>query len=209
MSSILLLEDDPQLAKSLVRFLTRHGYRVEWVKTGEEAIDATFDRSFSLYLLDINVPQLNGIDVLTQLRDTDDHTPAIIISALTDVASVSQGFTAGADDYLKKPFDPDELLVRIRAKTNRLIRRTVFGDVEIDRQNGTVYKAGRLHPVGDVQRALLLELVRHHPNPAPKHLLLETLEKPTDLALRVNISRLKKELGVTIKAVRGVGYQII
>ena len=116
MSLILLLEDDPDLARSLCRYLHKHGILVDWAKDGEEAIELSYEKRYALYLLDVNVPLLSGTELLQSLRDAQDHTPAIIISAQVDTASISQGFLCGADDYVKKPFDPDELLIRIKAK---------------------------------------------------------------------------------------------
>ena len=209
MNRLLLLEDDPTLSKALIKYLGKHGYEVDWAKNGEEAVELSFENRYDLYLFDINVPLLNGIDLLSQLREADDRTPTIIISALVDVNSVTQGFIAGADDYLKKPFDPDELLIRIQAKTKSLSKRVSFGNLEIDMHTQEVFQEGRQLYLGEVQHKLLMALVRHHPNPVPKEDLMELLDKPSDLALRVNISKLKKTLGITIKSVRGVGYQII
>jgi DNA-binding response OmpR family regulator len=209
LSRLLLLEDDPSLSKTLIKYLGLNGYEVDWAKNGEEAVDLSYENDYALYLFDINVPLLNGIDLLTELRNAGDMTPTIIISALVDVASVTKGFIAGADDYLKKPFDPEELLVRIKAKTASLKRRLVFSEIEIDLENETVYKEGKLLFLGEVQKQLLLSLVRNHPNPVTRDELMLLLEKPSDLALRVNISKLKKALNLEIKAVRGVGYQII
>jgi len=209
LNRLLLLEDDPDLSKTLIKYLERNGYEVDWAKNGEEAIDLSYEKNYALYLLDINVPLLNGIDLLTSLREADDHTPAIIISALVDVSSVTKGFIAGADDYLKKPFDPDELIIRIKAKTSGLKERFYIGNIEVDLQKEKVYQNGKQIYLGEVQAKLLFALIYHHPDPVPRDRLMDLLEKPTDLALRVNISKLKKHLNLPIKSIRGVGYQII
>lgn len=209
MNRLLLLEDDPQLAKTLVKYLGKHGYEVDWAKNGEEAVDLSYDNDYALYLFDINVPLLNGIDLLTQLREADDLTPTIIISALIDISSVTKGFIAGADDYIKKPFDPEELLIRIKAKTSTLKTRFKIKDFEADLEKREFYKNGKLVSLGEVQKNILFLLFQNYPNPVTKEELLLSLEKPSDLALRVNISKLKKQLGIEIKSVRGVGYQII
>jgi len=209
LNRLLLLEDDPSLSKTLIKYLQHNGYEVDWAKNGEEAVELSYENRYDLYLFDINVPLLNGIDLLSELREADDHTPTIIISALVDMESVTKGFIAGADDYLKKPFDPEELLIRIKAKTRALQERFKIGDIEVNLQTGEILKEGKPVILGEVQSKLLLSLIRHHPNPVPKSDLMELLEKPSDLALRVNISKLKKNLGVNIKSVRGVGYQII
>ena len=209
MIRLLLLEDDPNLSKTLKKYLERNGYFVDLAKDGEEALDLSYTNTYDLYLFDINVPLINGIDLLSDLRDAEDMTPAIIISALTDVASVTSGFMAGADDYLKKPFDPDELLVRIQAKTSGLRKTIKFKNFEIDPQNDTVYKDGEKLQLGQVQKSILLALIKNYPNPVTKEELLLLHENPSDVALRVNITKLKKSLGISIENVRGVGYKII
>jgi len=209
LNKLLLLEDDPQLAKTLIKYLGQNGYEVDWAKNGEEAVDLSYENDYVLYLFDINVPLLNGIDLLTQLREADDHTPTIIISALVDVASVTKGFIAGADDYLKKPFDPEELLIRIKAKTSTLKTRLKFAEIEVDMDTQEFFKDGKTLILGEVQKRILMTLIQNHPNPVTKDELMLCLEKPSDLAVRVNISKLKKQLGINIKSVRGVGYQII
>ncbi len=208
MIKILLLEDDPMLSKSLMRYLSLNNFSVDWAKNGEEAVDLSYENRYDLYLFDINVPLINGIDLLTLLRDAGDFTPTIIISALVDIESVSKGFIAGADDYVKKPFDPDELLIRIKAKTASLKSRLKYKDLTIDLDREEIFRDNQLVNIGDVQKNIFIALIREYPNPVVKDDLLMLLDKPTDLALRVNINKLKKSLSVDIKNVRGVGYKI-
>ena len=209
MNKILLLEDDPNLSKTLIKYLKINGYEVDWAKNGEEAINLSYDNSYALYLFDINVPLISGVDVLTALREAEDFTPTIIISAMIDVATVTKGFIAGADDYVKKPFDPEELLIRIKAKTAMLKPKITFKEFEIDLQSQKIrYKKEVLY-LANVQKNLLFSLIQNYPNPVSKHELMLLLEKPTDLALRVNIAKLKKSLNIEIQNIRGVGYKII
>ena len=209
MNKILLLEDDPILSKTLIKYLHINGYDVDWAKNGEEALTFSYQNKYNLYLFDINVPLINGIDILTMLRESDDLTPTIIISALIDISSVTKGFIAGADDYVKKPFDPDELLIRIKAKTSTLKEKLKFKEFEIDVHTNEVFYKAKAINIGDVQKKILISLIKNHPNPVVKNELFELLEKPSDLALRVNITKIKKNLDVTIENVRGVGYKII
>jgi len=206
---ILLLEDDPNFGKSLVRYLEKHDYEVDWAKHGEAAVDLSYENKYDLYLFDVNVPLLNGIDVLSALREADDKTPTIIISAQIDIDSMTKGFTAGADDYVKKPFDPEELLLRIKAKTMLLSAGIQVHGYRLDPQSGEIYRNNVLVNMGKVQKRIFTELLKAYPNPAPKEVLMEYLETQNDGALRVNIVKLKKETGLEIKAVRGVGYQIL
>lgn len=209
MTKLLLLEDDPNLAKSLVKFLNRSACSVDWAKQGEEAIDFSYENRYDLYLFDLNVPLVSGSDVLSSLRLAGDTTPAIIISAQVGIDSMQEGFRAGADDYVKKPFDPDELLLRIQAKTRQIKQRINVYNFSYDFQTGEIYKNGIMLGMGVVQKQIFTELLKAYPNPLPKELLMEALESPNDGALRVNIVKLKKETALEIKAVRGVGYKIL
>jgi len=209
MVKILLLEDDRNLAKSLIKYLQRNDYVVDWAKQGEEAVDLSYDNKYDLYLFDVNVPLMNGIDVLTALRQAEDRTPTIIISAQIDIDSMSKGFTAGADDYVKKPFDPEELLLRIKAKTALSQKNTTVHGYRLDTSCREIYLGDRLVEISDVPKSILIELLLSYPNPARKETLMELLVTHNDGALRVNIVKLKKETGLEIKAVRGVGYKIL
>lgn len=209
MSKLLLLEDDPNLSKTLIKYLNLHGYEVDWAKNGDEAVDLSYEHRYDLYLFDINVPLMNGVDLLSSLRKAEDFTPAIIISAQVDVGSVTKGFMAGADDYVKKPFDPEELLVRIKAKTSVLQETLTLRDYVLDLSTHTLTYKNEPVYMGDVQKKILIKLLKNHPNPVIKDELMDCLEKPTDLALRVNMAKLKKNIMLDITSVRGVGYKII
>ena len=115
MIKLLLLEDDQVLAESLIELLESENFDIVHVLNSQKALDETFLQKFDLLLLDVNVPLFNGFELLKSLRDSGDKTPAIFLTALTDIASLSKGFDVGADDYIKKPFDFDELLIRINA----------------------------------------------------------------------------------------------
>lgn len=208
MNRLLLLEDDPNLAKTLVKYLRFHDYEVDWAKNGEEAVDLSYDNRYILYLFDINVPLLNGVDLLSLLREADDFTPTIIISAMIDIESVTKGFMAGADDYLKKPFDPEELLIRIKAKTASLKKSLQYQSYELDIQKETIYFQGEPLFLGKVQKRLFSSLMRNYPNPVSYEELILLLDKPSENALRVNIAKLKKLLSIEIKNIRGVGYKL-
>jgi len=210
LNKILLLEDDPILAKTILKYIKLNNYSVDWVKNGEEALEYCYNNRYIIYLFDINVPSLNGIDLLKSLRDYGDKTPTILISALVDISSITKGFVAGADDYLKKPFDPEELIVRIKAKTEFMQKSNIiFRDFEIDTINNKILLNGVELNLGIVQNNILITLIKNYPNPVIQDTLFELLEKPSNLALRVNISKIKKKLNINIKNVRGVGYKII
>ena len=208
MTRILLLEDDPVLGESLQDLLMRNGYDVIWITDGEAAADTAFEKTFDLYLFDINVPLLNGFDLLGALRAADDRTPAIFLSALRDIASMTQGFAAGAEDYIKKPFDTDELLLRIKARTRALGSCIRYGCIRYHPADGTVTRDGRPVDLGEIRSEIFGILVTNLGQTIDKTQLLELLEQPSDQALRFHISKLKQQLAIDITNVRGIGYRL-
>lgn len=207
MARILLLEDDPVLGESLQDLLVSKGFETDWVTDGEAALDATYDTPYDLYLFDINVPLLNGFDLLGALRETDDRTPAIFISALRDIASLTKGFAAGADDYVKKPFDVQELLVRVMSKLQQM-RALHYGPLRFDPQKGILTRNGEPVDLGEIQKNIFALLIANTGQTIDKQTLMDFLEHPTDQALRFHISKLKQKLSVDISNVRGVGYRL-
>jgi DNA-binding response OmpR family regulator len=207
-SRILLLEDDAVLSLTLEDLLQSEGYDVELVKDGEEAVDLAYDNRYDLYLFDVNVPSLNGFDLLKALREADDTTPAVFITALSDIASLTKGFDSGADDYIKKPFDPDELLVRIAAKIKQAAPRLACGDVSMDTATHTVYKGEKIIDIGEVPRAILKLLMERQGQNVDKSSFYDVMENPSDAAIRVHITKLKQALGLEITNIRGMGYRL-
>ena len=206
---ILLLEDDELLAESLAEYLEMDGDEVERVAGGEAVFNATFTGNYDLYILDINVPGLDGLEVLEALREAEDDTPAIYISALTDIASIARGFGIGAVDYLKKPFDPEELRLRIRRIFPEREKEGIFkyGAIRFDPASGRVEGIGEApFYLGEVQRRLFALLLQRRGKLVSSEELMELLEHPGPNALRVTMAKLKKRLGIKITNVRGRGY---
>jgi len=205
---ILLLEDDLLLGETLEEMLKEAHYEVHWVKDGEEAAEATFETVYDLYLLDINVPKINGLKLLEELREAGDDTRVIFISALSDIASISKGFHLGAEDYLKKPFFPEELMIRIEAKFAGLSKPIVHGAIRFNPQNNEVYKENHLITLGDVQLPLLRFFIQNIGKTLLKESLFDLMEHPSDSALRVAINKLKNTTGWEIQNIRSVGYRL-
>lgn len=205
---ILLMEDDTSLGETLHELIGGAGYDVEWVRNGEEAAQASFDTRYDLYVFDINVPEINGFELLEALRNASDRTPVIFISALVDLGSITKGFSLGADDYLKKPFFPEELLFRIQAKLGRGNETLHHGDVVYDPASNEVTIQGKFAPLGDVQHALLALFISNIGRTLGKEVLLDALEQPSEAALRVHITKLKHTTGWNIVNVRGIGYRL-
>ncbi|MDQ7056474.1 MAG: response regulator [Persephonella sp.] len=107
------------LAKSLTKILEINGFKVDIAPSYEEGAFNTLDNRYDIYLIDINLGDGNGIDLLEALKLSEDETPAIFISALKDIKTIAKGFEVGAEDYIKKPFDPEELLIRIKGRLKK------------------------------------------------------------------------------------------
>jgi len=208
MMKILLLEDDKILCASLKDFLELEGYSVDTAHRGPEVFDLTFNKQYDLYILDVNVPDINGFDVLTSLKEAGDETPAIYITALTDINSISRGFEIGAEDYIKKPFDPEELIVRIKSKYRQEDTLIYYNDISYDPASRTVKKASELIGLGEVQLNIFHHLITQQNKVVDSFILMDFLEQPSANALRVNIAKLKNKLGIEIRNIRGQGYMI-
>ena len=214
MAKILLLEDDEVLAETLCELLESEGYAISHVTTGEMALERSYESSFDLFLFDINVPKLNGFDLLKSLRDAEITTPAIFISSLNDIASLSLGFEVGADDYIKKPFDFDELLIRIKA----LIRKAYHiqtnsitaGDFSFDIEKNELYKKGEFIKLSPLELQLVELFFKNCNQTVQKEYLLDVLSGGREMSegsLRVHITKLRK-LGLNITTIKGIGYRL-
>jgi DNA-binding response OmpR family regulator len=203
---ILLLEDDPLLGESLKEYLELDDLTIDWAQDGNEVLDWTFENRYDLYILDINVPEINGLDLLKELRESGDETPAIYISALSDIDSISAGFDAGAVDYLKKPFDPEELALRIRHRFGAQEALTRYGDLTFDPKTGMVETADETIHLGDVQQKIFAHLLQKQGELVSSETLFDYMREPSFNALRATISKMKKRLGIEIRNIRGEGY---
>ncbi len=214
MSKILLLEDDDVLSETLIELLESENFKVSHVEDGEMALDATFISKFDLFLLDVNVPFLNGFELLKSLRESGDMTPAIFITALSDVASLSKGFGVGADDYIKKPFDFDELLIRIRALLKKQYH-TYANEIEIGSfrfviEKDELYCGVDFIALPPYELYIVRLLFQNLNKTLSKERLLGELgegKETSEGALRVHINRLRK-VGLPIYTIKGIGYRL-
>ena len=203
---ILLLEDDYELAETLKELLEESAYEVDMVHTGNDAIDASYEKKYDLYVFDINVPDLSGIELLESLRSADDTTPTIFISALVDLNTIAKGFEVGADDYIKKPFFPEELLIRVKAKLASLSKDIRYKNLRYSPAKKELYIDEKIVSLGEVQECLCDIFMQNIGNVLDKSILMDCLVHPSDSALRVALNKLKTTTGLPIKNVRGVGY---
>ena len=204
---ILLLEDDYNLATTLKEILELENYEVDIANNAEEAYEKTFNKKYDLYIFDINLPDENGIEVLKNLKNADDNTPTIFITALTDLNTMAKAFEAGSEDYIKKPFEPEELLIRIKAKINKNNNVIKIKDIEYNPITKEIRKNGKIISLSSTLKDIFHELITNTNRVVSKEQLID-ITNSTDSSLRVNINKLKNKLGIDIKNIRGEGYLI-
>ena len=208
MLDILLLEDDEILGETIQEILIEAGYRCIWAKDGDEAAELSYEEKFDLYIFDINVPFMSGFDLLSGLRNAQDFTPTIFISAMTDIKSITKGFEVGAEDYIKKPFFPQELLLKIEAKFNKKIKTLQHGEITFEPQTNKVFKNSQEISLGEVQMALLKIFIKNIGQTIPKEVLFDCLEHPSETALRVALNKLKHITNWELTNIRSIGYKV-
>ena len=214
---LLLVEDDRMIGESLRNALRGCGYAVDWVRDGRAADGTLATERFDLVLLDLGLPQRDGIEVLQALRARGDGTPVIVLTARDSLASRVQGLDAGADDYLVKPFELDELLARMRAVLRRHSGRAEpaieVGGVSLDPATRTVSRDGVPLALSAREYAVL-EALMLRPGAILSRAQLEDRlygwgEELESNAISVYVHQLRRKLGEGfIHTVRGVGYYV-
>jgi len=214
---ILLVEDDPQLGDGLTVGLRQAGFAVDWVKDGNAADHALHAESFDLVVLDLGLPRLSGMDVLSRARQRGQTMPILILTARDATGDKVSGLDAGADDYLVKPIDLDELTARIRALARRSAGRAApllsHGDLALDPAAHVVTLAGQPVELSSREFSLLQMLLENTGRVLSRTQLEQSLygwrDEPDSNALEVHIHHLRKKLGSDlIRTLRGVGYTI-
>jgi len=215
---ILLLEDDIALADIISEYLTDNNFELDSVYDGEEALSTAYERKYDLYIFDVNVPAIKGFDLLKMLRDDGDTTPTIFVTSLNDIEDVSKGFESGADDYLKKPFELAELLLRIKNIQKRAFTQQRSTIIQISQNVTFDIDTELLHTEkGDISLPQKeLKLLKHflqHPNEVVTFenlykVLWDYDEAVSSESLRAHIKNLRKQLTQDmIQNLRGVGYR--
>ena len=204
---ILLLEDDYNLAETLKEILALENYEADIANNANEAYEKTYNNKYDLYIFDINLPDENGIEVLKNLRDANDNTPTIYITALSDLNTMSNAFNLNIEDYIKKPFEPEELLIRIKGKLNTNQNIIKINDIEYNPSTREIKKNGKIISLGYVLKDIFHELITNKNKIVSKERLLDITDS-TNASLRVNINKLKNKLEIDIKNIRGEGYLI-
>lgn len=214
---ILLVEDDDLLGQGVVAGFKQQHYNVEWFKLGEQALASLEHENYDAMVLDLGLPDISGIQVLETLRKQGKTLPVLILTALDGVEDRIAGLDAGADDYLTKPFDLDEVYARLRALIRRAGGRAdasiEYLDIKMDPAAHTVSKAGKAVDLSRREYSLLHELLENQGRVLSRNRLEEGLYSMDDdvgsNAVEVHIHHLRKKLGnEVIRTVRGVGYTI-
>lgn len=214
---ILLVEDDQLLGDGVKNGLKQYGYTVDWLKDGEAARLALSSETFDLILLDIGLPKMSGLHLLQSIRREGVNTPVLILTARESVEDRIKGLDCGADDYLKKPFDLNEVCARIRALVRRSTGRT---ETVIAYRNIVLDPAAHSVKVDSVEMtlprrefALLQKLLENVGQVLSREQIAQSLygweEEVDSNALEVHIHNLRKKLDAPyIRTIRGVGYML-
>ena len=214
---ILLVEDDPLLASGLQVALKQANYLVEHVSDGQMALSALESHGFDLVILDLGLPKVDGIEVLRTVRARPDHTPVLILSARDSAAHRVQGLDLGADDYLIKPFDLDELKARLRVLERRRTGTSTnvlqLGELAIDLNAMRVTWEGHAVELQPYEFKLLRKLAESPSQIFSREQLEEALygwgEGVESNAINVYVHNLRKKIAPhIIRTVRGIGFGI-
>lgn len=212
---ILLVEDDALLGDGLKAGLSQSGFAVDWLRDGETAVAALATERFAAVVLDLGLPRRDGLSVLQWLRGRGDATPVLVLTARDQLEDKVRGLDLGADDYVLKPFDLDEVAARLRALMRRAHGKSApllkLGDIELDPAARTVTQRGEPVDLTGREFDLLHVLLQSSGHVLTRRTLEEQLytwdEGVGSNALEVHVHHLRRKLGNdVIRTVRGVGY---
>lgn len=222
LTRILIVEDDPKLAQSLASSLSGRGYETTWAKTGEDAFFLIHSTRPDLVLLDLTLPQRGGLEILKQIRAERLDVRVIILTSHNSVEDRVAGLSAGADDYLGKPFSFPELLARVAAQLRRTkapaaVETLRLADMVVDLQSRIVSRSGTQLELTTREYDLLLYFFEHRNNPVSREMLVKDVwheasrSTPIDNIVNVQMTRLRRKIDdpFTIKllhTIHGVGF---
>lgn len=219
MMRVLIVEDDDKLGRQIQADLRAAGFETEWATRGDDALAANFS-TFGLVILDLMLPGAHGFDVLKALRHEHPHVPVLVLSARQGASDRVRALELGADDFVPKPFWPDELLARVRARLRRptvssVGQTLVIGAIQIDPSARQAVVDGDVRDLTKVEFDVLTALASRAGTAVSRRWLADRLLDPgrdaDDRALDVHVSRLRRKLGRAgdqIATVWGVGYRL-
>lgn len=214
---VLLVEDDELLGDGVRAGLEQFEYTVDWVKDGQSALHAILTESFDTVVLDLGLPKRTGLEVLRSMRAKNIATPVVILTARDSIEDRVKGLDAGADDYLAKPFDLEELCARIRALQRRSTSRAEpilsYGEITLDPAAHVVTFKNEVLAISRREFALLQKLLENAGKVLSREQLTQTLygwgDDVDSNALEVHIHNLRKKFGADlIRTIRGIGYMV-
>jgi two-component system response regulator CpxR len=220
MERVLVVDDDAELCELVTRYLTREGFEIGWAPNGAVGVERALTGSYALIMLDVMMPGTDGFDALRRIR-AQSRTPVLMLTARGDTRDRIRGLEMGADDYLPKPFEPAELLARIRAILRRSLPQRpaaalALGDIELDGGARTVRRNGAAVDLTTVEFDLLGALMRVAGTTVSREDLVRNVLgrefSPFDRSIDTHVCNLRRKLGPLedggerIKGVRGAGY---
>jgi DNA-binding response OmpR family regulator len=217
MDRVLIVEDEPRLASFLEKGLTANGFTTTVAEDGAAAVAIASSENFDIVILDLGLPDIDGLDVLRQMRDRGDNLPVLILTARDDVSDKVSGLDLGADDYVTKPFRFEELLARVRARLRQTgtteVTVLATASVELDLRTRHATAAGRTVELTAREFAMLETLMRHAGQVLTREQLLSHVwgydYDPGSNVVDVYVGYLRRKLGdEAIETVRGMGYRI-
>jgi two-component system, OmpR family, response regulator MprA len=216
---ILVVDDDPRITELLRRIFAYEGYSVTIAASGDEALTRTLEQPPDLIVLDIMLPGLNGLEVTQRLRAASDYVPILMLTARDSVADRVAGFEVGADDYLVKPFAPEELLARVKALLRRklLERHEVlrYADVELDTGTRLAYRGAREMELSPTEYELLALFLRRPRQVLTRDIIMDRVWgldfEGSSNVMEVYVGYLRAKLEAVgeprlIHTIRGIGY---
>jgi DNA-binding response OmpR family regulator len=212
---ILYVEDDQLFGETITEFLEDEGFSVDHHLDTSTAIDASFDTNYALYLFDLNLPTSSGIEMLKELRFADDMTPTIFLTSSSESEDLKTALIEGADGFITKPVDLDELLLRIKALMRRVYGEETlhYLDFTLDLKQQSIFKNGQRCHMKPKAFALLLLLLQNKNRVVTLQQIEEHLwtqeVSPSTSVIRVYITEIKQIVGSEkVSNIRGVGYQL-
>lgn len=218
---MLIVEDEVRLAEALKQILENHHYQVDTVHDGQEGLDYLLSDYYDVGIIDVMLPNLNGHDLVRQARKKGNDTPLLMLTARTALDDKVSGLDSGADDYMTKPFQPEELMARLRALTRRkgdvILDEIEVGDLRLDLSSGYLYANNRDVHLSYKELEVMKLLATNLGQAIPKEILLQKIwgieSSAEDNNVEAYISFLRKKLSflessVEITTLRRVGYRL-